>query len=229
MLEEGEETGDMAIRKGILLAVSALWAVAVFLGLYNDVAAENHQRSDSGPRRVGDTGLTAVSLAAYEGPFMEDGSGEEVVDVAALVLRNEAASFLCHASVTVETGEQTLLFEITALPPGATVLALEQSGQPLVLNTIKTCTVAAEFGQQRFSPAVTVEESGPSSLLVTNVTNRTLPAVTLRYKTFDPESDTYLGGITYTWEVHDLLPGESRTLTPPYYVSAHSQIVSIDT
>ena len=76
---------------------------------------------------------------------------------------------------------------------------------------------------------VTAEDAGGMTLAVTNRTDGIIPVAKICYRTQDPGSGMFLGGVSYSIEVRDMWPGERRLITPPYYASGSSQVLYITT
>ena len=64
-------------------------------------------------------------------------------------------------------------------------------------------------------------------MVVTNLTDRVLPYVRIFYKQHDAKEDLHIGGITYSAVLPDLMPGETRDITPYRYANGHSAVVAV--
>ena len=179
------------------------------------------------PCRVEDTGLLAVRLASYDGPFLEDGSDEEVTGVAALVVENIGEDMVYEGAVILSQGGRFLVFEVMALPPGGCALVLEKDRCPYALADIDSCWGWVERGSGLMPQNLGVQQLGRASLLFSNLTEDTICEATVLFKSYDPVSGMYIGGIAYSVRVGELAPGEVRLVTPYHYASGYSKVVGI--
>ena len=61
--------------------------------------------------------LIVEQWVAYEGPYMEDGTGEPVSDVAGLVVQNTGERGIALLVLALEQGDRTTYFSVSWLPP----------------------------------------------------------------------------------------------------------------
>lgn len=177
------------------------------------------------PCPVEDTGLVASCLASYDGPYLEDGSDDEVIGVAALVIENVSDLLISRGAVILLQKDRHLVFEFTALPPGASVLVLEKSRQLYYAESPEACWGWAQKEYPENTGAVTVWESGSKSLNIRNMSGCALKGVVVLFKNFDAESGMYIGGISYPVCAEHLAAGEERTVSPFKYVRNYSRVV----
>ena len=181
------------------------------------------------PLTVTGTELTALQIADYEGPFWEDGSRDEVVRVAALLVENTGDMMISRGAVVLQWETEMMVFELFMLPPGQRVLVLEKDRQLRREGVPSQCYGWTSREYNENMGQVTVEELGGMTLAVVNRTADVIPVTTICYKTRDSASGIYIGGIAYTLEVRQLQPGERRLLVPENYAYGHSRILSINT
>ena len=91
------------------------------------------------PHSVMGTDLLAVNTVRYDGPFGMDGSNEVVYGVAGLIVENQSGLPVSGGAVILETKEERLIFEISLLPPGESVLVLEKNRRPYCQETPIAC------------------------------------------------------------------------------------------
>ena len=178
------------------------------------------------PCAVEGTELMALQLASYEGPFLEDRSEREVVNTAALVVEN-TGGFLASGAVILEINDMRMVFELFDLPPGARVLVLEKDGRQFTTGTLTGCYGWDMEWHPEDMGHIGAEDAGGMTLAVTNHTAGTVPVARICYRTQDPGSGMFLGGVSYSIEVRDIQPGERRLVTPPYYASGSSKILYV--
>lgn len=179
------------------------------------------------PLAVEGTQLVAVELAEYEGPFWEDGSGQEVAGICALVIENRGGIMASQGAVTLETEDARLVFEFSCLPPGARVLVPERNRAPAVQGGILLCKGWSAGIYPEITGAVTARAGGMDSLVLTNHTTQPIPNVTVIYKSYDRESDMYIGGVSHSLFLERLQSGESRIVNPPTYAAPYSKVVCV--
>lgn len=223
------------MRRAMLLIVGlgtgSLFLVLLLVSVAEQYAAVQAQEMPpltlSFPCQVTGTQLQAVTLVSYEGPFWEDGSDQEVAGIAALVVKNTGDLYLAQGAVILEWRDLRMVFELTALPPGTQALVLEKDKAAFRQDLPKDCYGWEREEYPEYNGAVITKEGGV--LTVTNVTKTTVPLVTVRYKNYDASSGMFIGGITYTAEAQNLLPGETRAIAPYHYAYGHSRVVNTTT
>lgn len=175
------------------------------------------------------TSLVAQKLIAYDGAYLEDGSEENVVDIAALVLENTGTTGIEYAQIVLVQSGRELYFDATYIPPKSTVLLLEENKQPYSDFPVTACrcrtVIPGVF--DRAERTVAVKETGMCTLEVTNLTEQEMDCVRIYYKHHEGENDLYVGGITYSAVIPNLSPGETRSITPYRYASGYAQVVAV--
>lgn len=219
----------------VMLLVAGFSASAVLLLILCTSAAaqymrtqqENMQPAVRFPCPVEDTFLTAVSLASYEGPFWEDGTDEEVAGIAALVVENNSGLFVQRGAVILTVSDQTLVFELEALPPGERALVLEKDRKTYCAYESFSCYGWVENAYPEHIPGVSVTDNSLGVFCVINESDALLERVSVFYKNYDTQSGMYIGGIAYRAEVERLRPGETRAISPYHYAQGSSRIVAV--
>lgn len=148
--------------------------------------------------------------------------------VAALLLHNSGELPVARAEVAVFQDSRELRFAVGYIPPGGTVLAEEKNRmlytEGLVTGTKLISLVALET---YLDTRVLVEESGEFELTLTNLTDEVLGDIRVFYKRYDAAEDRYIGGVTYSLIVPQLLPGQSRRVWPYLYVREQMKVVAV--
>lgn len=169
--------------------------------------------------------LICVEISRFSGGFVEDGSGDQVRDVAAILVANNTGKFLELATVTYKVGDRTATFQVTGLPSGKQAWVMESNrltlsdGDELVLED---CQETYNPNAILSSDDLSVSRQG-NSLTLTNTSGRKLSNVAVYYKN-TLEDGTFLGGITYYIAFGDMEPGSSLTQTKDHFDSS-SEIV----
>lgn len=170
--------------------------------------------------------LVCVEYSSFNGEFPEDGSGRQVQNVAAMLIRNDSAKFLDYALVTCQVGDRTGTFKVTGLPAGASVWVLEQNGLTLTQRDVfevKECTdysFRSDAILQTDKLQVTTQNG---TVTVTNVSGKTLENVCIYYKTVFSDGN-FFGGITYMLGFDNLSPNQTVQKQTSHF-GADSQIV----
>lgn len=178
------------------------------------------------PCAIAGTTLVAEGVASYDGPYLEDGSDQEVVNVTALLLRNTGDVGIAKTEVIMQKGEQKLIFEADTIPPGATVLILEKRRTLHTNTNFTSCSgwqIVEEHGWHDWG--IRIREVTMGVLEITNQTGSAMKNVQLYYKT--KLEDMYIGGMTYVHTVTKLKEGETIQISPYHYARGYSEIIKI--
>ena len=184
------------------------------------------------PVAITGTKLIAQQMTAYDGLFLEDGSGQEVVGIAALVVYNAGDQEVLQAGITLQQkgdAEATLCFYGENIPPGKAVLLLERNRRSYSQEPFASCSGWQVSALENREPSTYLEitEKAMDTVVVTNITAETLQSICLYYKSWLSPPDIYIGGISYAIWIPSLQPGESVVLHPPYYAGGYTKIVSV--
>lgn len=179
------------------------------------------------PCAVVDAQMQAKTMVWYEGPFREDGSDHEVAGVAALAVTNTGDTMIAKGAVIMEYENKRMVFEVYGLPAGETALVIEKDEAPYYGGQYTACYGWESREYPENMGHVSVLEAGGAKLLVVNRTDGRVPLVRIRFKSYDAESDMYIGGICYETVVKDLMPGERREISPYHFLCGSSKIVSV--
>ena len=181
------------------------------------------------PVTIPGTTLLAEQLSAYEGPFLEDGAGQEGVDIAALHIYNAGEQEVQNACITLQMDIGNYVFYGEHIPSGATVVLLEMRASPYQKSIIKNCTGWQATSDKAQQDGVLITDKDNGTLIVTNITNNTLKNLRLYYKSWLSPPGVYMGGITYSVTIEQLLPGQTEMLCPDRYATGYSKVVSVVT
>ena len=120
-------------------------------------------------------------------------------------------------------------FAATYIPPGGCVLVPEKDRQLFADGDVTSvrCVAAIPLEAKDGKTAVKVEDSGYFRLSVNNLTQQTLGCVRVFYKQYSAEQAMYIGGVTYSAVLTELLPGQCRIVTPYQYASGYAKVVAV--
>lgn len=173
--------------------------------------------------------LQVIDYGSYSGKFVEDGTDEKVEKVAAILVKNTTEQFIEYGTITADFGGKSAVFEISGLPAGKAVWALERNR--LTVEETDTFTYLDQVTSQG-SDVVTSDERislecYDGSVSVTNNSDIGITSVRLYYKTIHTDGN-YLGGITYTVVIENLAPGKTEEIQAGHYLAEGSEIVRMD-
>lgn len=178
------------------------------------------------PVTIPGTTLQAMEISAYEGPFLEDGYGQEVVNIAALHVYNTGQQEVLNACVTLQMEDTAYVFYGGHIPPGATVVFLERNARAYRQSAVKDCSGWQEISHQKQVEGLSITDKDNGTLIVTNTTDKTLYNLCLYYKAWLSPPDVYMGGITHSIIIPQLAPDQTEMLCPDRYATGYSKVVS---
>ena len=171
----------------------------------------------------------AERLASYDGPFVEDGSDDEVTGISALVLRNCGERTVTDALVTLQQEALTMTFQAQTIPPGGTVLVLERDRQPYTSTKFALCSGQATVEEAILLAAtdLCITVSQMNWITVTNMSNRYMSNVRLEHKGWLDEPGICVGGIVYVTSIGDLAPGKTVSVYADHFADEYSRIIRV--
>ena len=219
---------------GILLRRIALLFAAVsfhlFFGLLIVAAAMgdgNIKDQDILPHKISCTSICVNRVVSYDGPFYEDGTGREVLNIAALEICNQGNVVIPYACIIVETGEGRYVFQATMIPVDTPVLVQESNAQPFFKEEIINIFGWNTVRKSSIKQPVFIVETGMSELTLFNYSESTINNLSVYYRTYYSEGNVYCGGKAFSIPVSRVEPGEIKKLHPEHYVSGYSHIISV--
>ncbi len=209
------------ISIGGLLAVLLLCSAVT--GAYVSCSAEGTQTYRESGILISCTPLVVERLAYYDGAFYEDGTGTEVINVAALELRNSSDVTIPFASVVVYTETCRYEFEATMLPPHSTVLIPELNRAQLTEKEIARCFGWITVSHTSVPENLTVHEN--DKIYICNTSDKAVKNIRVYYKTYLSQEQIYVGGRAYVQEIPYIAAGETVSFLPAYYAPGYSRVV----
>lgn len=176
-------------------------------------------------------GLVIHHISGYAGIYMEDGSDEPVSDVMMILLENTSERDLQLARISIEYSSFTAEFEVTNLPAGEKLVALEKNRHPEVsekYQSVETKSVVS-FPEPMGLEEERVQIKGyRGTLEVTNISAEDITGeIYIYYK--NSAKDLLYGGITYRVPVKGgLEAGKSATVIAGHYTPENSRILLVD-
>lgn len=176
-------------------------------------------------------GLVIHYISSYAGIYMEDGTDEPVTDVMMIVLENTAAQDLQLARISIAYSDFTAEFEVTNLPAGEKVVALEKNRRSAVSEafvSVETKNVVF-FSEPMDLQEERIRITGSNGTLeLENISGEDITGdIYIYYK--NSASDLFYGGITYRVAVKGgLAAGEATRIIAGHYTPDNCRIVLVD-
>lgn len=181
------------------------------------------------PVDIAGTTLRAEQLVYYEGNYMEDGSDQEVVDIAGLQVRNYGREMVDLAEITLRRGTMVMHFQFECIPPGGAAVALEGEKQKCIYNHFTSCTGQQSTLNRQWvgSDCVRVEFVDGNRVRLANQTNQTFENLKLYYKTCLEGRDVSIGGRAYVAEIGTLDPYGVVERSPDHLANGNTRILGV--
>ena len=181
------------------------------------------------PCQVPQYGLVIEKLAPYSGMFVEDGTNAQVENVAMLMVQNKGDYPVEYTSIKVTFGQEELLFDISALPMGETLVVQEKNGKTIPAGKAEAANalVVRRAEMEMSESQMQVIDNGDNSLTVKNLTDATIPTVRVFYKYYREDEGIFVGGIAFTVRITRLGAGASVRIQPAHYNSQTSRVVMV--
>lgn len=215
------------ITLGVFAAfISCCLAVVLVICNFLPAKAETTETHLEFPFLVPGTDLIAEFFVSYEGDFIEDQSGEFLINSTALCVYNRGDSHIEFASIQIEMLSGVYCFEATCIPPHAKVIILEKYKQPYPRDPI-CCAEGKMHISEKGSILEQLDVVGidMGDIEVTNRSDKVMENVLLYYKRFDSQWGIYIGGITYAISAGDLNAGESIVLSPSRFANGYTKVL----
>lgn len=179
------------------------------------------------PAGVEGTDLLLHNLAIYDGPFYEDGTGREVMGVAAVLIENRGDSMLSLIHLEVQTLSCKYEFEAMMIPPCSRVLVPEKYAREYVHEGIIQCNGWTVDAKDMPAYPITVTPMSIGTLRITNISDEPLQNIHLYHKTYLKESDIFVGGIVFETVVPYIAPRSFSEVRPECYASGYSELLYV--
>lgn len=179
------------------------------------------------PVVLGNAGLIVTDIVSFEGIL--PGEQEEIytVDAVALLVYNPTNTGIVSAAITLTRGAETLHFDLEYLPGGSKALVLERNANPIGNGVFDSCECSS-FVVGSFTaeiPGIQIAEEG-GNLILQNLSDTPLPAITVYYKQYTPEDDFYVGK-AMSVRFAPMLPGETQAQPAYGYAEGYSRVAAI--
>lgn len=225
----------MKKKKLIIAAVLVLIVVvaAVLIFTQKDETAPNPDAVNVEDIQIDASaaGLSVVSMENISGMYVEDGSDEVTSGIFAVTFRNDSDSDLQYAKLVLTVGKEDYTFEISTLPAGETVRAMEINKKAFA-SSDGDVTLTQE-NVAWFDEAPSMYENifkitqRSNAIIVENISDKTVTApIYVYYKNYT--DGVYIGGITYrAGTQEDLAPGKSVALSAKHFDPDSSRLMFV--
>lgn len=222
----------------ILLAVITVIALATDPGR----ASSSDTTADSGNGQGGTAspipsevdlgnGLRLVRMSSVAGVFPEDGKDEFLPEIFCATIQNTTDRTLSIGRVELTINRESYIFEITSIPPGASVHAYEMRRKPAPATVTEfhgECLFAAYREEEpTLDPTrleIKVEDGG---IRVKNLTEESIEGpVYVYYKSV--QNDIFVGGITYRVKLTGLSAGDEVLLRAGHATAEYTRIMYVE-
>ncbi|MGN0383513.1 MAG: hypothetical protein ACI4DS_04520 [Eubacterium sp.] len=168
------------------------------------------------------------AAGSYTGSYIEDGSDEAIIGVAAIIVTNYAERMIQYAQIVFDTGDgHEAVFVLTNLPSNTSALVMESSKLQFYDNADYTnAQITVTYVEQSMCEDKVTLESENGKISVTNITDKNIANVYVYYKYYQI-GGIYLGGITYRATSESIEAGETVDIQCVHYNKDTSLIVSV--
>ena len=214
----------------LLIAAAAAVLVAVICIFLPGNGGGNDGENLLSEKMLLGEGIELQALSGYQGPYVEDGSNEPVEGVLAAGFANRTGRDLEYAVVCLNIDGESYVFSLSAIPAGASVVALETEKKAV---PEKITDIQAELHYQVFYTremdlaADKLAISGETgSLRIKNISDSTIEnTIYVCYK--NVSGDAYLGGIAYRAKIAGgMAPGAEQKISAAHFDS-NSKIIFV--
>lgn len=193
--------------------------------------ANQNKNSLSLPYQIPGSNLTLVNYTSYSGEYLEDGTNENVDNVAVIVIENNGSQGMDYCEITLTVNGKRLIFEGTGIAANTQVIMMAKDRAGFVSGPIEQCSavVSEPINFEMSADKVELVSADDNGITIKNISKSTIPVIRIFYKYYDPEADGYIGGITYNYPVKDLKAGEETTVFPDHFAGTDSKVIMIRT
>lgn len=164
------------------------------------------------PLDVFNNDITIRNIGSYSGPFVEDGSNENVENILGVILHNNSSQMIEACLLTLQSKDGTVIqFMAASIPANSDILVLAQNRYVIQENdyfNYNNCVAAYVEDWHRYNDLVEVKYINQAFSL-TNTSNEDLDKVYVCYK--NKVNDIYFGGITYRVSFNNVLSNQTYT------------------
>ena len=222
------------IRK--FIAVVLCFGIVFLCGCNkNEESSENETKIAYGfefPTEL-DYMVTIEDCYLYSGEYVEDGTFEACENVVAIKVKNESGSDIQLLRIKAITDSKELVFEISTLTSGSTVIVLEKSKQSLsddekILGFQRENRVDFEKNVSLMEDAFMVQ-GNLSTINVKNISESDIESDFYIYYKKKDADDNYFGGVTFRTRVEGGLKTNAiKQISAAAFDPSDSEVLFVD-
>ncbi len=177
-------------------------------------------------------GISIEDCYLYSGQFVEDGTFESCENVVALKVKNTSLVDIQLIRLKVTTDAKEMMFEISTLLAGETVIVLEKSRQTI---EEKEKIVGIDYENRIFfdkdislKEDVFMLQANQKTINIKNISQTEIESdIYVYYKKKDADGN-YFGGITFRTKADGLKPDEIKQLPATNFDPDNSEVLFVD-
>lgn len=203
--------------------------LAIFLSFASCKKSAKSNKKDESDYSPGQ-GIVLTDIVPYTGKYVEDGSNDDVENIASVCVSNNAEKAWQYLDLEVKTKHETYEFELTTLPPKGQLDVLEKNRKKFKKNEkilsveIKKCVEFTEaVSQHRDEFHVSIMDS---VMNIKNVSEKDVNGtIFVYYKNLNENGR--MNGITYRVRYDGLKAGELKQMASKNLSKENSKVVFI--
>ncbi len=177
-------------------------------------------------------GVSVEDFYLYSGEYIEDASFENCEKIVALKVKNTSETDIQLVRIKVKTDAKEMLFEITTLKAGATVIVLEKSKQTMGKNEK---IIGFDYENRvDFKEKITLKDdfflvkTNLKTINIKNISDNEIESdIYVYYKKKDADGN-YFGGITFRTKADGLKIEEIKQLPASNFDPDNSEVLFVD-
>lgn len=179
-----------------------------------------------------DGNIKIKEIGSYTGPYMEDGTDEDVEDVLQILVKNIGDEPLQYAKIALLSENEEAVFEMTTLFPGESMIVLEANRKAASAATEFTSVRADNIAYFQYDPTVHADKLSIQPLdggfNIKNISGEDIGGkIVIYFK--DYKDGQYIGGITYSGTIQDgMKADELKQIMTDNFSADNTKIVFIN-
>ncbi|MGN0357432.1 MAG: hypothetical protein ACI4E0_06395 [Blautia sp.] len=195
-------------------------------GIVDEKKIDGFKLEDGKDIDISEQRIRIDSVGSYSGPYVEDGSDEEVKDILSIVVTNISDQFLQYSQITMSSGEKKAVFEVSNLPAGSSALVLASERTAAGEDWKYKDDVSAFIEAAPMHDDIFSWKGGDYTLILTNKSKDRYEKVYVYYK--NTKNGIYVGGITYRILFEDMAAGQTLEKQSRHFAGSDSHVMMID-
>lgn len=177
--------------------------------------------------KIHGTPLTIERISSYDGAFYEDGTGREVFDTMAVLVKNQGDQMIYHTWFELEMEDERYHFEATMIPPFSSVLIPEKNGQKYKAGEIVSCQGWGVNGQEMLARPIEINLIDKMTVHIENLSANPVSDLKIFYRTYLFDQDIYVGGKAYCENIEKIPGFKHIDVALPNYCASYSMVVYV--